>query len=221
MGNEPRWFNFIMLIFRIVLALVLFVLILCSYFRLPRYGNTTFIVILCLILLAYLRLDIIRELDIPWLLKLKTRGHSPVLSKEQSDKIIAESKRPFEGDAEIQLVLAKRELNSLISNYSFFYGRLHGDSDIIRFSDAYSGRPLRYINHFSQDMNGYLSDYSKYLKKPLLQAVKALKEYIDHVCKYQKKEEKLSQRAFQVQKYAGLLNDIVRNSGEENFQVPA
>lgn len=221
MGNEPRWFNFIMLIFRIVLALVLFVLILWSYFRLPRYGNTTFIVILCLILLAYLRLDIIRELDIPWLLKLKTRGHSPVLSKEQRDKIIAESKRPFEGDAEIQLVLAKRELNSLISNYSFFYGRLHGDSDIIRFSDAYSGRPLRYINHFSQDMNGYLYDYSKYLKKPLLQAVKALKEYIDHVCKYQKKEEKLSQPAFQVQKYTGLLNDIVTNSGKENFQVPA
>ncbi len=219
MRNERRLTGWAFPILQIVFALLLFFLIIWSYLHFPRYGSAWLIVGLCCVLFAYLRLDRIREFAIWKLFKFKTTQPGEALSEGQKDKMQSQLKRSFEDEGRRQMVLAEHDLSILLANYSFFYGRQDAPSDVIRFSDAFSGRPLRYINHLSQELDRYLSKYSRYLRKPLHEAVKALKTYIDHVSRYHKKEEKLSQPVFSVQEYKKLVKDIAEAFRAENFQA--
>lgn len=217
---EPRWVTSIFFIMRIVFPFLLFFLIVWSYSHLPLYGSILHIIILTWTLFAYLTFDRIWRFKIgPF--SMEKEKPQEVFTKEQKAKVQTEVEEPVRRDTQLQIFLAKHELNRLLSNYSFFYGRQQGLTNVIRFSDAFSGRPLRYINHFSQDLNAYLSSYSKYLKHPLIMAIEALKDYVDNATKYHKKEELLSAPTFSVQEYVRLVNNIVQNFKPDNFQSPS
>ncbi len=218
--NEPPWVTSVLAILRIVFPFLLFFLIVWSYSHLPLYGSMWHIIILTWTLFTYLTFDRIWRFKIgPF--SMEKEKPQEVFTKEQKAKMQTEVEEPVRQDTQLQVFLAKHELNRLLSNYSFFYGHQQGLTNVIRFSDAFSGRPLRYINHFSQDLNAYLSSYSKCLKHPLITAIEALKDYVDNATKYHKKEELLSVPIFSAQEYVRLVNDIVQNFKPENFQSPS
>jgi len=217
--NEVHWGKIILTILQILFPVLLFFFIVWSYFHQPRYGSMWHIIILFWTLFVYLTFDRISRFIIgPF--TVEKEKPSEALTKEQKVKVKAEVEESIKSDKQIEIVLAQHDLSQLLSNYSFFYGRQQGLSDVIRFSDAFSGRPLRYINHFSQDLNVYLSIYSKFLNEPLVKAIEELKKYIDQINKFHKKEEFLSQPIFSTQEYVRLINNIVENFKPDNFLSP-
>jgi len=236
-GNEPRWVDSVLVGLRVAFPILLFFLIVWAYSNFPRYGSVWLILAVCGALFFYLGFDKIREFEITKVFKLKTTQPEETLSEKQREKVRNEAEKPFgkeqtdrqRGDVGRPLedkelmkpFLARHDLSVLLSNYSFFYGRQDAPSDIIRFSDEFSGRPLRYISHFSQDLDRYLSEYSRYLRKPLREAVESLKGYIDYKNRDHKKEEKLSKPVFSAQEYVKLVKDVVESFTAENFQTSA
>lgn len=216
--KDPSWFKFALLVFRILFAVLLFGLIILSYFFPQKFEINWLIIIVCWTLLVYLLFDKIIEFSIgPSGVRVKGK-QTEALSEEKKKEIENKVKILME-TATVPVALATHDLNRLINDYSYFYGHWDniGKSDVIRFSDAWSGRPLRYINHFADDINEYLAKYSQALKEPLRKAIEELKEYIDFVKQFQKDGESLTKRCFSRYRFTQFMNSVVENFKEENF----
>src|SRR3990170_1007173 len=218
--EDPSWFNFIILVFRFLFAILLLGIIVLSYFFPQKFQINWFIIIVCWTLLCYLLFDKIIEFSIgPSGLRIKRKTNeawSEEEKREVENKIENRVKPSIKSD---KVALAMYDLKNLLTNYSFFYGHWdqYGMSDVIRFSDAWSGRLLRYINHFADDIKNYLINYSDVLKEPLKKAVEELGRYVDETKQFHKGGELLSHRAFSREKFLSLIRSIVDNFKQENF----
>lgn len=215
-NQDPTWLKFIFGILRILFALLLFFLIISFYLHRQKLEITWPIIVVCWTLFLYLRFGEIEEFWIG-LHGAGAKRAKPEQALSAEEKEIMSKRR--EKTESIKIALAMHDLKHLLSDFSFFYGRWNrqGMSDIIRFSDAWSGRPLRYINHFADDIRDYLANYSATLREPLKVAIEKLREYVDYIKQFHKEGESLSQRCFSRDKYVNLMKNVAHNFKQDNF----
>lgn len=111
-------------------------------------------------------------------------------------------------------------LGQILLKYKYVYGEWEQDNEhchVVRFSDAYYGPVLRYIDDLSQELDLYLRNNKNHLKDPLLQSVIEFKNYVDEIKRYQKKTQELSEPRFSMPKYLKLWHNVYSNLQKENI----
>lgn len=116
-------------------------------------------------------------------------------------------------------VLACNELKHLIQNYTFFWRAWKVSEEEcheVRFSDAFSGRPLRYVNHLKEDMDSHLLAYGSVVSGKVKTSLETLKAYAAELAQYQVDGSQVLREAkFSTRKYVSLMNDLSAKANEE------
>lgn len=110
------------------------------------------------------------------------------------------------------------ELVRILRKYAYVWANWEKTGDPrycheVRFSDAYYGPVLRYIDDFSDYLNLYIRCYGKELSSTenLFKSVQNLKAYLDKVKTYHEKGQVLKEPKFSMPEYESLILIVVAN----------
>ena len=217
LNHIQSWF---LLVAKALLVILLSYIILTSFCSNGNRLEWIAIPYTVLLLIVVLGLRI-HKFKIPGLMELETMPEKAFEDAELEKK---PKRIQALSESEIQKFLAYHELEKLLKDYKFFWrqpmtGELPGEKcDQVRFSDAFSGRPLRYVDHLYQDVTDYLSKYGALLGEALRNKIQDLQVYAEELKTHQKAAEVLSAPVFSSSKYVSLMRAIITELNREIVQ---